>query len=69
MRLIKLKEVLNLTALSRASVYRMMADGKFPSSVSLGERSVGWVEEEILNWIEERIAARDTSQKVSEVAA
>ncbi|MBO2581740.1 helix-turn-helix transcriptional regulator [Shewanella algae] len=69
MRLIKLKEVLNLTALSRASVYRMMADGKFPSSVSLGERSVGWVEEEILNWIEERIAARDDGQNTSSLAA
>lgn len=65
MRLIKLKEVLNLTALSRASVYRMMADGKFPSSVSLGERSVGWVEEEILSWIEERIAARDDGKNTS----
>lgn len=67
MRLIKLKEVLNLTALSRASVYRMMADGKFPSSVPLGERSVGWVEEEILNWIEERIAARDGSLAVGNI--
>ncbi|WP_345843142.1 AlpA family transcriptional regulator [Shewanella algae] len=69
MRFIKLKEVLNLTALSRASVYRLMNDGKFPVSVSLGERSVGWVEEEVLNWIEERIAARDDDLKPSKAAA
>lgn len=33
MKFIKRKEVLNLTVLSRTSVYRLMADGKFPISV------------------------------------
>lgn len=59
MRLIKLKEVLEVTGLSRAYTYRLMADNQFPKSVSLGARSVAWVEAEVQDWILERIAARD----------
>lgn len=62
MRLIKLKEVMNLTALSRSCVYSLIAKGQFPQSVPLGMRSVAWVEEEVLTWIAKRIAARDAKQ-------
>ena len=46
-RLIKLKEVINLTALSRSLIYKKMKEGLFPKSVSLGDRAVAWVESEI----------------------
>lgn len=36
MRLIRLKEVMDQTALSRSAVYRKMNEGSFPQSVSLG---------------------------------
>ncbi|MGK0269457.1 MAG: prophage regulatory protein [Cocleimonas sp.] len=56
MRLIKLKEVMHLTALGRSSIYKMMEDKTFPKSINLGIRSVAWIESEILEWIEEIIA-------------
>ncbi|WP_332406222.1 AlpA family transcriptional regulator [Vibrio metschnikovii] len=59
MRLIRLKEVLDMTGLSRAYMYKLMADKKFPKSVSLGFRSVAWLESEIQDWILERVAERD----------
>lgn len=62
MKLIKLKEVNEITCLTKATIYRMIAEGKFPKQVLLGERSVAWVEKEVLNWIEERIAARDDAR-------
>lgn len=55
-RLLHLKEVLRLTSLSRTSIYRLMARGRFPGSVALGSR-VAWVEVEVATWIEDRIAA------------
>ena len=58
-RLIKLKEVINLTALSRSLIYKKMKEGLFPKSVSLGDRAVAWVESEIEEWIEEIIAQRE----------
>ncbi len=52
MRLIRLKEVINLTALSRSSIYKRMKEGTFPKTVSLGDRAVAWVESDINEWIE-----------------
>ena len=58
-RLIKLKEVMNLTALRRSTIYKKMKEGAFPKSVSLGDRAVAWIEREIEDWIEEIIAQRE----------
>lgn len=59
MKLIKLKEVIEITCLTKATIYRMIAEGKFPKQVSLGERAVAWVESEVQNWILEKITERD----------
>ena len=55
----RLKEVMEMTGLSRSYVYQLMAEGDFPQSVSLGARAVAWVESEVQDWILERIALRD----------
>ena len=57
----RLPQVLQATALSRSTVYAMMADGRFPKPMKLGERAVGWSEAEIAAWLESRIAARDAA--------
>jgi prophage regulatory protein len=60
MRLIKLKEVMHNTALARSTIYKYIADGMFPKPVSLGDRAVAWVEEEIFDWIEDKISQRQS---------
>lgn len=50
MRFLKLKEVMEKTALSRSAIYRKMNDGEFPKSISLGDRTVVWVEGEVYDW-------------------
>ena len=40
-------------------IYRKIADGTFPRPIKLGDRAVGFVEEELDAWIEQRIALRD----------
>ncbi|MGN5183392.1 AlpA family phage regulatory protein [Aeromonas veronii] len=37
MKLLKLKDVIAMTSLSKASVYRQMKDGKFPASVKMAQ--------------------------------
>ncbi|MFV8432411.1 helix-turn-helix transcriptional regulator [Vibrio owensii] len=59
-RILRLPEVKEKTGLSRSSIYALMSKGDFPLSVSLGERAVGWIEADIRDWIDERIA---TSKK------
>lgn len=58
MRLLRLSEVLHLTALSRSGIYRLMEAGSFPASINLSARSVAWVEEEVQEWIQKRIEER-----------
>lgn len=58
MRFLKLKEVMEKTALSRSAIYRKMSDGEFPQSVSLGDRAVAWVESEIDDWMVACLAQR-----------
>ena len=55
-RLIRLKEVMDVTALSRSAIYRKMDSGDFPQSVSIGDRAVAWVEKDVSDWIESVIA-------------
>ncbi|MEZ9473042.1 AlpA family transcriptional regulator [Vibrio lentus] len=47
MRFLKLKDVMEKTALSRSVIYRKMNDDEFPKSINLGERAVAWVEKEV----------------------
>ena len=54
-RMLRLPEVVNRTALSRSQIYRLIELGTFPRQVSLGERAAGWVEEEVDSWLRERI--------------
>ncbi|OEE89424.1 transcriptional regulator [Enterovibrio norvegicus FF-162] len=60
MRLIKLSEVKHATGLGRSTIYNFMKEGKFPQSVSLGDRAVAWVESEVTEWILKKIAERDS---------
>ncbi|GAA0794846.1 helix-turn-helix transcriptional regulator [Marinobacterium sediminicola] len=60
-RLIRIKEVCNLTGISRSHIYLLASKGMFPKSVDLipGGAAKAWVEQEVHDWINQRIAARN----------
>lgn len=53
--ILRLPEVKKRTGLSRSSIYLRMTNNEFPPPISLGGRSVGWLEQDIDEWIVERI--------------
>ena len=57
MRIIRIKDVMSMTGISRSHIYQLATTGVFPKSISLipGGTSVGWIESEIENWISQRI--------------
>jgi prophage regulatory protein len=59
MRIIRLKHVIDSTGLGRSTIYKYIDEGTFPKPISLGERSVGWVEGEVHDWILAKIEERD----------
>lgn len=52
-----LQAVLQKSGLKRSQLYELQREGKFPHSIALGARAVGWLESEIEAWIAARIAA------------
>lgn len=56
-RFCRLKEVLYLTGLPRATLYRKMKDGSFPKNVTLDEsgKVVGWPLADVRSWMRECI--------------
>ena len=61
-RLIRRKEVIQLTGLSKSSLYNRINDGLMPSSISLGDRAVAFVEEEIQTILLAMIAGQTREQ-------
>ena len=53
-RLLTLREVTGMTALSRSAVYALMAESRFPKPIRIGSRAVRWVEQEVLDFIASR---------------
>lgn len=54
-RMLRRKEVEEITGRSRSSIYEGMAAGTFPKPVKIGARAVAWPESVIRNWIAERM--------------
>lgn len=53
--IIRLPEVQRRTGYSKAWIYRLIALGEFPKQIKLGVKSVGFVESEINEWIDNKI--------------
>ena len=55
--ILRLGDVKSRTGLSRSTIYQRISEGRFPKSISLEGRCVGWVESEIVEWLHERVDA------------
>ena len=51
LRLIRMPEVIARVGIKRSMLYRLMGEGRFPRSRSLGPKCAVWVESEIDEWI------------------
>jgi predicted DNA-binding transcriptional regulator AlpA len=50
---LRMGDVIRITALSRATLYRRIAGGKFPPPVHLGGRACGWSRAALQKWIDD----------------
>jgi prophage regulatory protein len=58
-QIIKLPVVKELSALSSASIYRLIQKGDFPKQIKLSERSSGWLLSEVEGWLDNKINLRN----------
>lgn len=50
-RILRRPEVEAITGLARSTIYDRVRNGRFPSPVILGARSVGWRQSDVEAWI------------------
>jgi prophage regulatory protein len=62
MKVLRLAQVMDSTGLGRSTIYKYIAEGKFPIPLQLSERCVGWLENEIQQWIQSRVDMRDAAK-------
>ena len=65
-RILRIEDVLEMTGLSRSSLYRRVKDGTFPASLRLGgetSRAVGWLQSEVADWIASRPRAAEVPHR------
>ena len=58
-KMYRLPEVMNMTGLSRSSIYLRVSTDEFPKPVKIGRRAVGWPEESIIAWQSKMMEAQD----------
>jgi prophage regulatory protein len=57
LRALSLKQVVELTNLSRPYIYSLISKGLFPAPAKIGRRSI-WDQREVKGWLEVRFARR-----------
>lgn len=53
-RIIRLRDVMAMTGLSRSTLYEYIKNGIFPAQIKLGIRCVGWIEHDVQQWIKNK---------------
>jgi prophage regulatory protein len=54
--LLRLPEVIKITGRSRSSIYAGIKDGSFVQPIKIGERAIAFVQVEVEEWVQGRIA-------------
>ncbi|MEI2683676.1 AlpA family transcriptional regulator [Erwinia aphidicola] len=55
-RLIRMPEVLSKTGFKKSWLYLLISSDSFPKPIKLGIRSVAFIEEEVDQWISDKIS-------------
>lgn len=50
-KILRIRQVIEVTGLSRSSIYLKISRNEFPAQIKLGVRAAGWVETDIQLWI------------------
>ena len=65
MNILRSKLVAEKVGFHPVHIRRLVNAGSFPKPIQLGPKSVGWVEEEVDGWIEERVKERDAKAEAT----
>lgn len=64
-KIIRKRDLPEFVGLQRTQIEQMVEAGEFPRPIHLNKsgRAIGWVEREVFEWQQSRLAARDAAKK------
>ncbi|MES9962176.1 MAG: AlpA family phage regulatory protein [Candidatus Sedimenticola sp. 20ELBAFRAG] len=65
MRLLSKRQLKEMVLYSPQHIARLEKAGKFPKRVQIGPNRVGWVESEVLDWLQSRLDCREEPNRHS----
>ncbi len=63
-RFLRFPEVKERVGFSRSQVHLLINQGKFPAPIKLGARASGWLESEVINWVNKKISQSRNSEGI-----
>ncbi len=65
MRILSKRQLREIVLYSPQHIARLEAAGTFPKRIKLGQCRVGWIESEVMEWLQQRIDSRDKPSELS----
>ncbi len=62
LKILRRPQVEKATGLAKSSIYEKIERDEFPRPIKLGERAVGWLESDVKDWLNAKIAKRDDAK-------
>ena len=59
MKILRCKDVSKKTGLPTSTIYAMVKEKLFPVPIHLGPRTTGWIEDEVEEWLNEKVQQRN----------
>lgn len=63
MSFLRLHQVINKVGLKKSAIYKLISEDEFPKPVKLTSRAVAWLECEINDWLEQKVAERNGKER------
>ena len=60
-RLLTMADLKEFVPYSKPTIYQLIREARFPKQLRLGPNRVAWRRSEVLNWIDESAAERETA--------
>jgi prophage regulatory protein len=61
-RILRISEVRARIGLSKSQIYLLINNENFPPPIKLGARASGWLESEVINWVNRKISQSRNSE-------
>ncbi len=55
-KIYRIPAIMEMTGLSRSSIYLAVSKGEFPKPIKIGKRAIGWPESVIKEWIRRKVS-------------